>query len=763
MSDVIDLDSQDTDEAGMSSDSLVTSDVKTPVTSKVSTPSPSLKANKIEKPPKKKGQMTFADFKSIKVVHSPSDLSSFATGLRRSARVPSLRKNLNEEDLIDEMKTKPRRKEKDSTNDTNKMVKKLKTSSSLDNKNLENLSLNQNWSPNVPILSSDFIDKDSTKGLRIQDIFADVKNIPYAGTIMKLMTFLNKFSSFFSKDLSKLSFQTFEIGLDLYPATSATKKTSSLDDPIKAYSDFIPTKDIIDSQDKINLFLLTLLKLLFNIPKSGIFQSPELEQFRSSKTKFSNLFQQLRHKAIEWGYPKEWRVHPIAISKWEWDIFEKIDNGSPVDPKNPEILTNRLPEVPLMQPLPRESDPLYASNIDKKGILALNPSDRVTLLSVLVDWCLINSSVIHNEIQRLSHLKKDFPFGIVTDHAPRFIANGIAQTYEDFHALTSLMHRKLLNRNKKRSQLREDKRKDLSNKLNLVNEITKSLKGVKYKQGLITVADHSSKWSKLFIDEMMDTPVSYPYEDVYKLRMQEFLVGRISNCGDFYLPRLNTYGDSMDVFWFTDAPTLMRLLEDLSSNKIDKLNFYEQFGHLINIEFKLLFHDKRSMMKDILNAKTSEDSQYWFEISTDIESLDKFLSNIKELLATDKLIEQKSVRDQCTALVEYLAYFRELIHMLSNMKDEFQEIVSSSRRSRRTQEHEINYAVDNQYTDDYEDDVNEEYVDANDYSEEEYMEEGFSDNNYQEEEKSPADEEETKSETESQSRRDRSLRRAAQR
>lgn len=626
--------------------------------------------DEVEPKERKLGQLTFEDFEHIKHVETSPDMSGHAIGLRRSKRVHQPKPRRDPEEVADEeaeaaardrrskaaLRAKAKAKEREKLAKekekqkaaalkkaakenakkvpANGPVKKDSTSTS---EPVAPTLTNGNWTPNMPLLSSDYKTHHSIIS-RLKN--PNMKPIPYAGTIIKLMSFINKFNLYFAKELLNLSFQDFEIGLDLYPEDSLGSSHANNDGPSQRtvlYQDFIPIKDVVAAQDKMNLLFLTLLKLTFSTSKSNEIQKTHhpqatMSQLHSSKKIFAGLLKQLRGNAKEWGYPREWRKVPVKTEEFlrpKSQIFENDESADPVDLKNPSILTKNIYTWHHNEPLPLDSDPLEAPEIDKNGILALAPHDRVILFRSLIDWCGAQSPQIRNEIYHLSHFKRDPAFGIQTQHAPRYMVEGESVTLSQFTKLCSMVQTKYEIRSKKKhvkKQIESGKRADLSTKFNLLKEIKAELKKAsKEEKGQITISLYD-KWCGLFKGELQDNPLSDPFEDeLYKLRQQEFFIGRVPHIGDFYLPRLHTYPSSPIICTYRDLRSLKELLRSYSNGDIDVFTLFENHGQEMSSQFKLLYHDAPSVIRDTAQGKPTLDKNYWFEMCCDTKTLKEFL------------------------------------------------------------------------------------------------------------------------------------------
>ena len=600
----------------------------------------------------------------------------------------------------------------------------------------------QSWTPNVPLLSSDFKSQQSVLS-RLKN--PNMKPLPYGGDIMKIMEFINKFHLYMDSDLLNVSFQTFEVGLDLYPeelkTNSRTKVALTTDtkDRDVLYQDYMSIKDVIRSQDKMNLLLLTLLELLFTNPQK--YKPPTMSDVKSNSP-YRSWVVKLRSHATEWGYPAEWQANRDSVGK-RIATFPDDDTGPAVDPTHPEILTPNIYQWTSPAPLPIESNPLFENNLFHEGVLALKPHDRIVLLKALVNWCLSYSQLIRGEIYHLSHLKRSSPFGVQTQHVPRYYFEGSQVTFNRFRKLCSLVQIRYEIRREKRhfkKQLRQGKNEELRRKLEILDSIKEDLKGVsKEERNELTISFYS-KWNELFDKEVPDNPLTNPFEDpVYTLRSQEFFIGRVPHVGDFYLPRLHTYDSSFPMNTYTDLRGFLDILSKFNKGEYIVSDLFESFGQSMSAEFKVLYHDTPSLVHDVASGRDTSKRVYWYEMCHNTQTLDEFLKfldykiakppeksetpesnstkNGEELVSgleahkdvaltagkkteEDPLINKNplprdakynSSRNKLRILKEYLSDYRTMLHCFEELKEQYGDMKPGRRQSRRFQKRVINY------------------------------------------------------------------------
>lgn len=636
-------------------------------------------------------QMTFDQFKEIKV--SNIEGSGFGEQERRkSTRVVPKRKIENqEEDLVGSVLKKKKKgslkkaapvkknvKTGDPSADTGVKTKlnvlgstkkagkvnlgstdsknlklKLKSATSIEKAQVTEMQEpqlnNEIWASCVPLLSTDF--KNNTPAIsRLK--FPHMKAVPFAKDLIMFMNFINKFNQFLPSELWSLSIQDLQVGLDLY--------TGDPDEPIaQLYQDCLLPRELKRCQDLVNLFFLCLMKLTLNI-----YTPTNLGSLADGKKPFDKLVQKITAKAADYGYPREWmkpEPESVNIATPQNQVFLE-DKLEPVDKHNPDILKTNTDFFYQREHLDSDKNPLFTPDLDKTGLRALTPIDRLIMLRTLVQWCISNSDRIHAEIYRLSHLKKDPSFGVQTAHAPRYLVQGVLETRKHFKKLCKLLMQKLEIRSKKKhvkKKLESGKQQQLSFKLKLLQELKDSMKEYKREnEALLQTCPESdekmktidpldmsferdfAKWCELLDGEVPDNPMENPFEDeVYKLRNQEFFIGRVPHIGDFYLPRLFTYQRNTKKNWipstFVGPNELERLYEEFQTNKYNPFNLLSKNAKMMSLQFKLYYHYTPALIKDLVAGKFTKNKVYWYEMCYDTQTLQDFI----------KLLEFKLVKD----------------------------------------------------------------------------------------------------------------------
>ncbi|CAL9736251.1 ISWI one complex protein 3 [Monosporozyma servazzii] len=542
-----------------------------------------------------------------------------------------------------------------------KPIKKLTKKELIAAKQLKGIGLQEpsltetNWSANSPLLSTDFKNQVSVIS-RLKS--PNTKPVYYAGDIIKLMAFINKFSNYFGSDLLGLSFQDFEVGLDLYPAASPTESKGIFSEEkgrFVFYQDYILIKEVIAAQDKMNLVFITLLKLLFSEEKSYN-EPPELQDINPyPKKECQRWLNKLRNNIYEWGYPKEWRnLSSPDRTKFESKYFDH-DDTKLIDPKVKEILNPNLYHWPQVIESEDLLNPFNNTDLDSRGILALDPVNRIIMLRTLIDFCGTHSTIIHSEIQKLSHFKRDPAFGVKSQHAPRYFIEGTDKTMKRFKELCKLVESRYEIRSKKKHYkklLKEGKQPDLKEKLDLIREIKETLHTAEADRKDDVFYSLYAKWVKLFEGEIVDNPLANPYTDpIYKLRCEEFFIGRIPRMGDFYIPRLHSYGNESKLNTFTDLRNLTDILNKFSNGVYDSYALFENFGQNMSGKFKVLYHDTPSLISDVNKGKSTDNKVYWYEMCHDSKTLKEFIEllDYKIAMPIEKPSDEKTSATDITA------------------------------------------------------------------------------------------------------------------
>ncbi|CCD26526.1 Ioc3p NDAI_0H03530 [Naumovozyma dairenensis CBS 421] len=594
------------------------------------------------------------------------------------------------------------------------------------------------WSSNVPLLSNDIKSQQSIIS-RLKN--PNMKLVPYAGDVIKIMSFINKFNRFLTSDLQNLSFQDFEIGLNLYPelVPSITPKQQQQQTQLQLqqgrvllYQDYIPIKEVVAAQDKMNLLFYSLVNLLFTSKQNSEFEPMTMEEFlQSSSSSKKSLLNQLRSNSYDWGYPREWRTNNKSSSSYNPDkekkpisaLFPMEDQGPFVDPKEPIILTKNIYQWDKNDPLPIELNPLQSIELEKTGLLALLPKDRIILLRTLINWCIANSNLIHGEIQHLTHFKKDPAFSVQTQHVPRYLVEGMDTCFVKYGRLCALVEKRFdIRRQKKhfKKLIKQRKNEDFANKLNILNEIKEYRKSHPELQNKDINIELYDKWNKLFETETNDDPIRSPFDDeLYKLRSHEFFIGRVPHMGDFYLPRLQTYCETESINTYTDLLTLKKLMESFKSGEFNTFQLFENYGQLMSSQFKIFYHDSPSLIRDTMKGVDTMGKPYWYEMCHDCNSLKEFIELLSYKIELPKEDDNKmeatpdldqgtddstinkhplpkdprynTARNKLRMLRDYLSDMYYILVEFEKLKTEYAGMNPGKRQLRRMQRNPVNY------------------------------------------------------------------------
>lgn len=592
---------------------------------------------------KNKGQMTFDDFKSVKVVPSNEDDGS----LRRSHRIKVSVLKKKEDDVIKEQKRiydlereseltklqpklkKPKTKkqpkikvkvkmklnkedetkkasaetEKDGNSEASSTTSKplraikpkkltkedkpkvykprsqismdlLHLKATLTRINEKDL-YTKNWCSATPIRNQSH-NLEENKDIKLNEVWKEefshfLKPLPYAGKIIKTMSFINKFKMFLdSNELQTLSFQDFENGLNL---NESTKEISQ----------------IKHCQDKMNYLFYSLLRLLFD----NNIKAANFNHFMSLGHPFSRYITMLRRNCFEWGIVKEWR-----------DI---------------------------------ESGGFFTTGLDKIGLLILKPMDKVIILDSLVTYLLAQCPSVHDMIQTINYDKKDLGIKDESFYASRYLLEGPEKTLENYGSLCDqvIFHldRKRVNMIKKKRAMKDDF-KEQCKVLRECKDILKNISPDEDKNKImISLYD---KWLVLFEGLILDNPLSDPYDnDLYTLRLLDFFIGTVPEVGEFYLPQLHVLQPSSDFNIFKDVVSLLRLFEKFETNQIDTMSLFEEFHNTVSNQFKMLYYDKTNILYELLgNTELKVNSNNnWFEICNDTKSLQLFIDALNKIIS----------------------------------------------------------------------------------------------------------------------------------
>ncbi|GMC34262.1 unnamed protein product [Saccharomyces cerevisiae] len=553
---------------------------------------------------KRRGQLTFDDFRNIKIVEEPVVLShNSSIDESLDAATQNTKKREKYEGTCDEeMKTKEMEANmaskysniKTHSNDTNK-VESISEHTASNNRPLNTL----NWSPNIPLRYSDFAKFMSDETVTESNWAPPLCTpLPYAGDVMKILSFIVKFKWVFSDDLLNLSFQDVEIGLELEVAGHSAK-------------------NIRICQDKMNLLFCSLLRLLFCSEKRADNQTHRnftLKRFLSLKNPYGKLVGKLRSLIQEWGLPKEWRGN---------------------------------------------SDILSTLNFNGGGLLTMEPLDRIILLRCMIDWNCSYSALFHNEIQRLTHLKGDTGFNHQTFHASRFAMCGANNILDSCEVLCSLMSQKLENR-KKRKPSDKGKLSKINSQMKFLKGVRKSLSEKVTTDRLRAAVKINEEWGEYFANEFTHTPIDDPtVDEIYKLRTSEFMIARIPRVGDFYLPPFWIGNECSSVntsYSFNDMSTYLNYFVKFKEEGT-KILPAKTAQNENKCQLKLIYRNTPACIRNLqFNDVHFAEVPHWFEVAGDSNSLSNFIEYLESLssLTENDTDDTKKGIDN---LIEFLKIF----------------------------------------------------------------------------------------------------------
>ena len=580
---------------------------------------------------KKKGQMTFADFRGIAVVKSKP---TRATGhghkikIKISENVPKVVPAVKSCKKVT-AKTKtttPTLKRSQSTPDIDDIPLKRNAYSELESQRYKILKTEHykkvpglktlqtlTWTPNIPLMNDDF--KDTNK--KINDLWVEQfcdKPKPFAKNVLKIMSFINKFDQFFDENLNNIRFEDFEIGISI--GTTEEIKDDTFEE-----------EELEKMKKKLNFLFYSLLELLFRpYDKKVPYSVPVYDKFLNKKNPYGKMIGKLHSNIDEWGSPIEWR-YDLSQEK----AFYEDDTISESSITVGGAIFKLSDAKPLHRRFQNEYHPLFSitrATLDIYGLYGIETfNDRVITLSHLVDLNLTYSAVIHEEVNKMTHSKRD---QFYTHLVPNFLKEGFEQTIDDF---TDLCESIIIYINAKR-KVKYERFKDMLPTLDkirgaLVNIMKKDK--MKRKERILEMYDD---WVILLNGSMPDNPLSDPYlEEPAKLRLQEFFVARVEQIGDFYIPRMNTYNNPNNVTnFYVDLLSLLDLFKMYANDEVDDRTIQKEFQKVSKAKFSLFYRNNAKMTSDWFSKKDTSENNYWYQICNDSLSLKRFKAKISDLL-----------------------------------------------------------------------------------------------------------------------------------
>lgn len=501
----------------------------------------------------------------------------------------------------------------------------------------------KNWCSAIPLSNQLYnISYDYPQKTKFEEFWKDtctmlLKPRQYAGKIIKIMSFINKFRNYLNnKVLLTLSFQDFENGLNI---NENTKDIS----------------EIKQCQDKMNYLFYTLLRLLFD----NITDPATFNYFQTLNNPFRRYITMLRNHCFGWGIVKEWRY---------------IESGG-----------------------------FFTPGLEKIGLLALDPTDKLIILDSLIVYLLAQCSPIHNTIQDWNHDKKDLGIKDDSFYATRYLLEGLPQSLKTFEALCDQvqfhLEKKRVNMIKKKRPMNEE----FKSQYKVLRECKDLLSNLgSHEDKSKVIISFYEKWLLLFKGLILDNPLSNPYDNsLYSLRLLDFFIGSIPGLGEFYLPQLHILHSPNDFNIFKDAINLLKLFEKFNSKKIEKLTLLEEFYGTVSSQFKLLFYDKRGIISTLLansNENNTLQNTYWYELCDDTKSLQIFIDKLSDFIDDStidcKLINNKNdsdflgMKEHVMNLRDYLSNIINVLKQIEDSRELCKVIEPGQRRLRSSSRRE---------------------------------------------------------------------------
>lgn len=664
MTEIVDLDSESSGDEPESSRNSVTTSVnkETPKTNKPAT--------------KKKGQLTFSDFKGIAIV-KPQATRATGHGHKIKIKISeNIPKVLESSKTSKKVSIKPKTtmatpKRSKSTPDIDEIPLKRNAYSELESqrykilktehykkvpalKTLQNLT----WTPNIPLMNDDFKDGDRRINNLWMDQFSPIPK-PHAKDIMKIMSFINKFGKFFDENLRNIRFEDFEIGLSI-----------GTTDEIQ--NDTLEEEELERMKNLMNFLFYNLLELLFRpYDKKTSYNVPTYDKFLHKKNPYGKMIGKLHSNVDEWGSPREWSYDLLREKAFYED--DKIDeSASTVD--GPVF---RLSDAKSLHPrFQDEYHPLFSAKraaMDINGLYEIDTFiNRVITLSYLVNLNLTYSPVIHEEVNKMTHNKKDQYY---THLVPNFLKEGFDQTVEDFADLCESI---VIYINAKR-KVKYDRFKDM---LPTLDKIRGSLVNIMKKDKFERrkkILEMYDDWVVLINGIMPDNSVSDPYlEEPAKLRLQEFFVARVKDIGDFYVPRMNTYDNPNNVTnLYVDILSLLKLFKMYDEDEIDDQTIQKEFQKVTKAKFSLFYRNSVKMTADWFNKEDTSENNYWYLMCDDASSLRMFKLKIEDLIKNNnssklsKMVQEgeyQNTKTTLSILYDYLEKIYPIVEKIENVE-----------------------------------------------------------------------------------------------
>lgn len=469
-----------------------------------------------------------------------------------------------------------------------------------------------------------------------------VAKAPYANDIVFIISFLSKFKAIIPTD--NIGPQNFEYGLSLplFEEDSEYETTNYVKRHQENENDDYDLKFV---SSEMQALFKKLLGLVLNRKKPV-----------SSHMK---AIQELKPQSVNLGLPKEWKV----LKRSDKNNQDDLDQGPPVDPSNPEILLNKLPESDNWLII---FNPFYTQEFEAHGLAGLeNPLDRLVMLRTLVHWALANSEAVKREITS-SVQQQDIPGDKDTYYAARAILNG----FKDAQEAKRVAETKLAKR--------------------------KSEEEIRY------------------IDPTSD-PMAHPF----KLRLNEQIAGDCGfGIGRFYLCHMADDFNGglasvkkMNSTWSGSA--------GLSGPLPSPFKLYVQDVHQMLTESLVVsgveFNEDGVELPS--SFKETDESEYWYEVASNSAELQDFIHYLESRLSLKERAE--SPIPMASIIFKPVVQLRDYLSALLPLIQKQEELLQTKRSTRKRPIDYSDRRAAAKYGDVFEGD---EYIDANDNDDDNYME-----------------------------------------
>lgn len=469
-----------------------------------------------------------------------------------------------------------------------------------------------------------------------------VTKAPYANDIVFIISFLSKFKAIIPTD--NIGPQNFEYGLSL-PLLEDTSDYETANYVKRHQEKENDDYDLTFVSPEMQALFKKLLGLVLNRKKPV--------------TSHMKAIQELKPQSVNFGLPKEWKI----LKPSDKNNQDNIDQGPPVDPSNPEILLNKLPENDNWLII---FNPFYTQEFEVHGLAGIeNPLDRLVMLRTLVHWALANSEAVKKEITASVQLQ-DIPGDKDTYYAARAILNG----FKDAHDTKIAAETKLAKR-KSEDEIR-------------------------------------------YIDPTSD-PMAHPF----KLRLNEQIAGDCGfGIGRFYLCRMaDDYNGGlasvkkMSSIWSGPA--------GLSGPLASTFKLYVQDVHqMLTESLAASGVEFNEDGEEVAPAITETDeSEYWYEVASNSIELQEFIHFLDSRLSLKEKAE--SPIPMASIIFRPVSQLRDYLSAILPLTEKQEELLQTKRSTRKRPIDYSDRHAAAKYGDVFEGD---EYLEANDNDDDNYME-----------------------------------------